>query len=956
MASYTISPIWGAGAQLFDNSGNVLNGGKIYTYAAGTTTPATTYTTPNGSTANSNPIVANSAGRLTNEIWLPVSGSYKFVLKDANDVLIATYDNIPTIAQPAVVNDASSVAYESGYEVTAGGFTIGANYLITSVGTTDFVAIGASANVVGVHFTATGVGSGTGTAEFSRFAQTKLQELVSVTDYGADPTGVADATTAFNQALAAAKNVYVPPGTYKVTNSVTVYGNLYGVQESSIINLEITSTSGKGFWMQANSSISNLTINRAVNAVPSSGFFGCAIAIGAYSDTTGALVDNVAVRNVTIVGSGTAGLSSTGKWNLICAIGNVSNFVFENIAISGKTYIPLLCHWARKVDGASYISYHPRNGIIRNITFQYDATTDANWGGVYLSACHDIVIENATAINCGRGFSIATGDVGGFYADAPSKGLVGSNLSYKNIVIKNHTNEAFWIGSTTYPLTDPLGGTIRWFFTDHPASVSIDGLIVEQGADSTNQEVLVLQWAHNVDIQNLQIQNAAGTTTSSTAIGIYVIASVNVNIEGTVTRQRACRIYSGANISLNGVQFVNPTGVLTATTGDVGVVAYGTTPTTTIGAAVSIGDVTVELDLVPCDIYPGLEFSDASGNRYTFAGSAKKDDVNQTLPIQPAPAAMALGATITLENGVKGLTANECAFTGFYRNVLTSGVGGVVPKNIGIVNSNFYSAASTHVYVDDTRDMKISGNYFSKGGYLTSTAADSADIRVNALATGTVIANNIFNPSLDTKSVNNIVVIGTASGVVINGNEFYKHNSDTGTYPLASAIYLNRSGQTDAEQILLETDYIVSNNFFGPAVVNQVLPSTARRSTTIGSNRIGNATVAPTSGIWGKGDVIFNLNAASAGYAGWICVSSTVLTDGAIVSGSTSLTVATGTGIANGDRINVSGAGSAGGILSTTVSSGGGTTTLTLAAAASTTSMSATVQTPGTWKTFGLIS
>ena len=157
MTSYTISPIWGAGAQLFDNSGNVLTGGKIYTYLAGTTTPVTTYTTPTGSTANSNPIIANAAGRLTNEIWLTIHYSYKFVLKDANDVLIATYDNIPTLPQPAIVNDASSISYEQGYTVDAGNFTIGETYLITFVGTTDFTLIGASANTAGVHFVATGI-------------------------------------------------------------------------------------------------------------------------------------------------------------------------------------------------------------------------------------------------------------------------------------------------------------------------------------------------------------------------------------------------------------------------------------------------------------------------------------------------------------------------------------------------------------------------------------------------------------------------------------------------------------------------------------------------------------------------------------------------------------------------------------------------------------------------------
>lgn len=43
-------------------------------------------------------------------------------------------------------------------------FTIGQEYTILSLGTTDFTAIGATSNTVGLTFTATGVGSGTGIA------------------------------------------------------------------------------------------------------------------------------------------------------------------------------------------------------------------------------------------------------------------------------------------------------------------------------------------------------------------------------------------------------------------------------------------------------------------------------------------------------------------------------------------------------------------------------------------------------------------------------------------------------------------------------------------------------------------------------------------------------------------------------------------------------------------------
>ena len=91
-----LSPVGGVAAQFFDNSGNVLTGGKLYTYLAGTTTPQPTYTTSSGNVAWSNPIILDAAGRVSGsgEIWLTDGIQYKFILRDSNDVLIATYDNV----------------------------------------------------------------------------------------------------------------------------------------------------------------------------------------------------------------------------------------------------------------------------------------------------------------------------------------------------------------------------------------------------------------------------------------------------------------------------------------------------------------------------------------------------------------------------------------------------------------------------------------------------------------------------------------------------------------------------------------------------------------------------------------------------------------------------------------------------------------------------------------------
>lgn len=94
MPAVSLSVFGGVGAQFFDNSGDVLSGGKIYTYAAGTTTPLATYTSSTGNTAHANPIILDAAGRVPGgEIWVALQ-LYKFILKTSTDATIATYDNV----------------------------------------------------------------------------------------------------------------------------------------------------------------------------------------------------------------------------------------------------------------------------------------------------------------------------------------------------------------------------------------------------------------------------------------------------------------------------------------------------------------------------------------------------------------------------------------------------------------------------------------------------------------------------------------------------------------------------------------------------------------------------------------------------------------------------------------------------------------------------------------------
>ena len=77
---------------------------------------------------------------------------------------IAHLTNLYTVTTAGTLDAASPPTF-TGSTVTTGSFVVGTQYTITLVGNTDFTAIGASANTVGIIFTATGVGGGsTGTA------------------------------------------------------------------------------------------------------------------------------------------------------------------------------------------------------------------------------------------------------------------------------------------------------------------------------------------------------------------------------------------------------------------------------------------------------------------------------------------------------------------------------------------------------------------------------------------------------------------------------------------------------------------------------------------------------------------------------------------------------------------------------------------------------------------------
>ena len=173
--------------QFFTTSGIPLVGGKLYTYAAGTTTPLATYVSAAGVSANTNPIILNSRGEAS--VWLGTA-AYKFKLLDATNVEIWTVDNI----------DASVTQLE---------FAAFIAQLANNSSSTQ------GSSLVGYFPSGTGA---VGTT-----VQAKLRQSMSVKDFGAAGNGTTDDTAALNAAIAAVPDggQLILDGLFKVTSTIS---------------------------------------------------------------------------------------------------------------------------------------------------------------------------------------------------------------------------------------------------------------------------------------------------------------------------------------------------------------------------------------------------------------------------------------------------------------------------------------------------------------------------------------------------------------------------------------------------------------------------------------------------------------------------------------------------------------------------------------------------------------
>jgi hypothetical protein len=308
----SLSQYAGAGAQFFDNNGNPLSGGLIYTYAAGTTTEVATYTSSSGGTANANPIVLDSAGRTPAQIWLTEGSSYKFVLQTSLNVTIKTDDNIFASYE---------LATEVGVVVNRGGNSVNTNTAVGGVPGSPPTGAALASNTTGSNNTA--VGYNAMTANTDGFQNTAVgSEALDANTSGDYNTGVG------YQALTAASTANYNTGIgYRALQATTTGAGNTAVGSDALL---LTSTGADnvavGYGsLDAYTGSDAVAIGRSALGANTSGTGNTAVGkdaallvvTGAYNVAVGwTALDAATTSNNTAVGASALGALTSGANNV----------------------------------------------------------------------------------------------------------------------------------------------------------------------------------------------------------------------------------------------------------------------------------------------------------------------------------------------------------------------------------------------------------------------------------------------------------------------------------------------------------------------------------------------------------------------------------------------------------------------------------------------------------------
>jgi len=160
------------------SSTQVASGAKIYTYEAGTSTDKATYSDQALTTANANPVIADSNGEA--QVWLLDDELYKIVINDSDDVLISSTDDIGSTGATTATDGAYNKLVNGSFEDNTGDNGTPSNWdlSITGASTIDIDTSDQIHGLAALQFV--GGASGAGTATTSGFFEVQASKEIAI--------------------------------------------------------------------------------------------------------------------------------------------------------------------------------------------------------------------------------------------------------------------------------------------------------------------------------------------------------------------------------------------------------------------------------------------------------------------------------------------------------------------------------------------------------------------------------------------------------------------------------------------------------------------------------------------------------------------------------------------------------------------------------------------------------
>ena len=635
-----------------DSSGRPLSGGLICTLVAGTTSGGSgqclmgqlkaTFTDSTAGVTNQNPIVLNSAGQAS--IWLS-SGGYKFVVMNSSGAVQRVVDNVQDFS----------------FSLLKGIAAAGTDSVISHVAT--------------------------GTGVVTRSVRDKLNESISVKDFGAIGDGASHPVSEWCSYSGGSRYVAASAGAC-LTAVQADYPNITAVtQEKDLAAFQAAvaaASAGSTLYVPAGSYLANATLSKAITlyldqaSMTSGEVFTVAITASSASilcDSHASHLINTRRANVAIWG-----MNPTG--NVVTVAAGLTGVSIKGCSIDP----PAKAYFNQPVDEAAYNlgnAIYVGGDESSRVT---DLTVEGNLIG---SANNGLILDNADYSRVANNYFKNT-NVG-----LTQVGLFGAN---QTTVIGNTFTDTGGFADAVYVRRSSYGST----------SMLQDG-------NSITGNVATGIYAFEV----LNVVNATHNTVSGNTINITTTANNSTGISVWCGSAVAVTCI-GNTVSANAISIAAPGG----TSGGVCGIGIGTDAYATISGTVVTGN----------SVY-------APATAVSVSGTAYRTQITGNLIVQVAGSASGTGITIgtatdtqVIGNTIVGATTHGIYSSGGVRDMVAwnrvrdSGGCGIRAES-GQDSSYSYNGLFTNLY--GICFSTASTNIISRGNqYASNKSGDSAGLTV----------------------------------------------------------------------------------------------------------------------------------------------------------------------------------------------------------------------------------